>query len=73
MKLESKYDFRELRKAQSKVTQKYNRAAKSIEKLELGEEINKQFEAILTQAFDKELQKVTADVQAKPGASESFV
>lgn len=78
MKLESKYDFRALRKAQSKVTRDFNRAAKAIEKLNLGEDANKTIEAILVAKYDVALQEASAGVStgaapAEAAPAESFV
>lgn len=68
MKLESKFDYKALRKAQSKVTRKFNLAAKAIEKLELGEEDVKTMEAILTKNFDQALSKISVEPTATAAA-----
>lgn len=73
MKLESKFDYKALRKAQSKVTRKFNLAAKAVEKLELPEVDVKTIEDILTRNFDGALSKISVDGQATAAPAESFV
>lgn len=58
MQLQSKFDFKSLRKAQNKIMQKYNRAGKALGKITLSEEETKQIEGILQPKFEAELEKL---------------
>lgn len=68
MELKSNFDFKTLRKAQSKTQAKFNRAAKSIEKLGLDEADVKTIEAILTKKFDAELGDIMKNGATAPAA-----
>lgn len=73
MKLESKYDFKALRKAQATVTRNFNRAVKSIEKLNLGEEANAAIEKLLVPAYDGAMKEAAASVGQTAPSDGSFV
>lgn len=75
MELVSKFDFKSLRKAQSKIVKKFNRAAKSLGNLGLSNEQTKAIEGMLQPMFEAELEKLMkegAPVEEKEEV-ESFV